>query len=50
MLNTMRFAIKKGVLREEAKIKREEARDASYGRQEVWTPLPHPSPPHPPKK
>lgn len=37
----MCFAIKKGVLTEEAKIKREEARDARYGRQEVWTPPPH---------
>ena len=36
----MCFAIKKGVLTEEAKIKREEARDARYGRQEVWTPSP----------
>ena len=40
MLNTMCFAIKKGVLTEEAKIKREETRDARYGRQEVWTPPP----------
>lgn len=40
MLNIMCFAIKKGVLTEEAKIKREEARDARYGRQEVWTPSP----------
>ena len=36
----MCFAIKKGVLTEEVKIKREEARDARYGRQEVWTPPP----------
>lgn len=45
MLNTMCFAIKKGVLTEEAKIRREEARDARYGRQEVWNspPLPPPS-------
>ena len=41
MQNTMCFAIKKGVLTEEAKIKREEARDARYGRQEVWTAPPH---------
>ena len=39
----MCFAIKKGVLTEQVKIKREEARDARYGRQEVWTP----PPPHP---
>ena len=32
MLNTMCFAIKKGASMEEAKIKREEARDARYGR------------------
>ena len=38
MLNTKCFAIKKGVLMEEAKIKRVEARDARYGREEVWTP------------
>ena len=44
MLNTMCFAIKKGVLTEEAKIEREEARDARYGRQEVWTPPPPPPP------
>ena len=44
MLNTMCFAIKKGVLTEEAKIKREEARDARYGGQEVWTPPPLPPP------
>ena len=48
MLNTMCFAIKKGVLTEEANIKREEARDARYGRQEVWTPPPpHPAPAFP---
>ena len=41
MLNMMCFATQKGVLMEEAKIKREEARDARYGRQEVWTPRPH---------
>ena len=40
----MCFAIKKGVLTEEANIKREEARDARYGRQEVWTPPPPPCP------
>ena len=45
MLNTMCFAIKKGVLTEETKIKREEARDARYGRQEVWTPPPPLPPP-----
>ena len=44
----MCFAIKKGVLTEEANIKREEARDARYGRQEVWTPPPpHPAPAFP---
>ena len=48
MLSTKCFAIKKGVLIEEAKIKRVEAGDARYGREEVWTP----PPPHPtsPKK
>lgn len=44
----MCFAIKKGVLTEEAKIRREEARDARYGRQEVWN-SPHPPAPAFPK-
>lgn len=47
MLNTMCFAIKKGVLTEEAKIRREEARDARYGRQEVWNSPPPPAPAFP---
>lgn len=46
----MCFATKKGVLTEEAKIKREEARDARYGGQEVWTPPPPLPCPRLPKK